>query len=63
MRYKVAPARFVQVSPAKPKRSRGCPRKSVDVQPPQPKRPHGRPPKYLLAEVLAAARATGPFTN
>jgi AT hook motif len=61
--YKVAPACFVHVSPAKPKRSRGRPRKSADVQPTQPKRSRGRPPKYILAEVLAAARATSTFTN
>ncbi len=61
--YKVAPACFVQVNSAKPKRSRGRPRKSADVQPTQPKRSRGRPPKYVLAQVLAAARTAGSFTN
>ncbi|MEO6887990.1 MAG: hypothetical protein ABI456_02830 [Ktedonobacteraceae bacterium] len=61
--YKVAPACSVQASSAKPKRSRGHPRKSAKVQPTQPKRSRGRPPKYILAEVLAAARAAGSFTN
>ena len=61
--YKVAPALSVQDSPVQPKRSRGRPRKPADVGQTQPKRPHGRPPKYVLAEVLAAARTAGAFTN
>jgi len=63
--YKVAPAPWVQVAPAGPKRSRGRPRKSVaDEQPHlKPKRPRGRPPRYVLAEVLAAARTSSPFTS
>jgi hypothetical protein len=61
--YKVAPALWVQVIPAKPKRSRGRPRKPVAVEQTLPKRPRGRPPKYILAEVLAAARTAGAFTS
>jgi hypothetical protein len=63
--YKVAPAPWFQAAPAKPKRSRGRPRKSVEGKQTQPqlKRPRGRPPKYVLAEVLAAARTSGAFTN
>ncbi len=61
--YKVAPACSVQSTPAKPKKLRGRPRKSTDVQPTPAKRPRGRPPKYVLAEVLAAARTAGAFTN
>jgi len=33
------------------------------AEPPPPKRPRGRPPKYILAHVLAAARAQGIFTS
>lgn len=61
--YKVAPAPWVQATPAQPKRSRGRPRKSAAVEQKFPKRPRGRPPKYILAEVLAAARTAGAFTN
>lgn len=35
----------------------------VQATPAKPKRPRGRPPKYILAEVLAAARTTGAFTS
>jgi hypothetical protein len=61
--YKVAPAPWVQATPAKPKRSGGRPRKPAEVEQALPKRPRGRPPKYILAEVLAAARTAGAFTN
>ena len=61
--YKVAPAPWVQATSAKPKRARGCPEKSAEVEQTMPKRPRGRPPKYVLAEVLAAARAAGSFTS
>ncbi len=63
--YKVAPAPWVQAAHAKPKRSRGRPRKSVTGEHPhpKPKRPRGRPPRYVLAEVLAAARTSSPFTT
>jgi hypothetical protein len=61
--YKVAPAPFVQIPPAKVKRPRGRPRKPVALEQTQPKRPRGRPPKYVLAEVITVARAAGSFTN
>jgi IS1 family transposase len=61
--YKVAPAPWVQVPPPKSKRSRGCSEKPAEGKQTQPKRPRGRPPKYVLAEVLAAARTAGSFTN
>jgi AT hook motif len=61
--YKVAPASWVVATPAKPTRSRGRPRKQAEVQETLPKRPRGRPPKYVLAEVLAAARTASAFTN
>jgi IS1 family transposase len=61
--YKVAPTPWVQITPAKPKRSRGRPRKSAEGEQTLPKRPRGRPPKYVLAEVVAAARTAGAFTN
>jgi hypothetical protein len=61
--YKVVPAPWVQASPVKPKRPRGRPRKPAEVEQALPKRPRGRPPKYILAEVLAAARSAGALTN
>jgi hypothetical protein len=61
--YKVAPAPFVQIVPARVKRPRGRPRKPVALEQTQSKRPRGRPPKYILAEVLVAARKAGSFTN
>src|SRR6266487_4195532 len=61
--YKVAPAPWVQVPPPKSKRSRGYSEKPAEGKQTQPKRPRGRPPKYVLAEVLAAARTAGSFTN
>jgi hypothetical protein len=61
--YKVAPASWVQATPAKPKRPRGRPRKRPAVEQRLSKRPRGRPPKYVLAEVLAAARTPGAFTS
>jgi transposase-like protein/IS1 family transposase len=61
--YKVAPASWVQTTLTKPKRSPGRPRKPAEVEQTLPKRPRGRPPKYILAEVLAAARTAGAFTN
>ena len=46
------------------KRPRGRPRKPVQGEQIQPKRrPRGRPPKYILAEVLVAARTAGPCTS
>jgi IS1 family transposase len=61
--YKVAPALWVQVPPAKPKRPRGRPRKLSAVEQALPKQPRGRPPKDVFAEVLAAARTAGTFTS
>jgi len=61
--YKVAPPPCLQTTPAKSKRSSGRPRKPIEVEQTLPKRPRGRPPKYILAEVLAAARTSGAFTN
>jgi transposase-like protein len=61
--YKVAPASWVEVTSAKPKRRRGRPGKQAKAEEPQPKRPRGRPPKYVLAEVLAEARRLGTFTS
>lgn len=61
--YKVAPAPWVQTASAKPQCSRGHSPKPAEVELTEPKRPRGRPPKYVLAEVLAAARTAGAFTN
>jgi IS1 family transposase len=61
--YKIPPAPWIQDTSAKPKRPRGRPRKSAEDEQTLPKRPRGRPPKYILAEVLAAARTAGAFTN
>ena len=61
--YKVAPPPYIQTTPAKPKRSPSRPRKLAEGEQMLPKRPRGRPPKYILAEVLAAARTSGTFTN
>lgn len=61
--YKIPPPPWVQATPAKPKRPRGRPRKSAEDKQILPKRPRGRPPKYILAEVLAAARTPGAFTT
>jgi IS1 family transposase len=63
LRYKIAPASWVQATPAKPKRPRGRPRIQAKTEESQPKRPRGRPPKYVLAEVLASARRGGVFTS
>src|SRR5450755_4659585 len=35
----------------------------VHVPSAKPKRPRGRPPKCVLAEIVAAARTAGSFTN
>src|SRR6266516_2070852 len=43
--------------------ARSCSEKPAEGKQTQPKRPRGRPPKYVLAEVLAAARTAGSFTN
>ncbi len=61
--YKVAPPSWAQATPTKPKRARGRPRKPAEGEQTLPKRPRGRPPKYILVEVLAAARTAGAFTN
>lgn len=61
--YKVAPSPYVQITLVKSKRPRGRPRKLPTVEQAVPKRPRGRPPKYILAEVLAAARAANTFTS
>lgn len=59
----VAPASWVQTTLPKPKRSRGRPRKPAEAEQTLPKRPRGRPPTSILAEVFAAARTAGAFTN
>jgi transposase-like protein/IS1 family transposase len=61
--YKVVPAAFIQNPPNEPKRGPGRPRKPDDGEPGKPKRPRGRSPRYVLAEVLAAARARGASTS
>jgi len=58
--YKVTPAPWTQVTLARP---RGRPRTRPVVAQTLPKRPRGRPPKYVLAEVLAAARNSSTFTT
>jgi hypothetical protein len=60
--YKVVPPLSHHVEPPL-KRSRGRPPKRGQTDPAQPKRPRGRPPKYILAQVLAAARALEAFTS
>ncbi|GAC1383502.1 MAG: hypothetical protein NVS4B7_10300 [Ktedonobacteraceae bacterium] len=61
--YKVVPPLCNQAEPTPLKRSRGRPPKRVQTTPVPPKRPRGRPPKYILAHVLAAARARRAFTS
>jgi hypothetical protein len=61
--YKVAPALWSQTTSVQPKRPAGRSRKPVETELSQPKRSPGRPPKYVLAQVLAAARARGAFTT
>jgi hypothetical protein len=61
--YKVAPVLWVHVLADKPKRPRGRPRKRSTGAPVVPKRPRGRPPKYVFADVLAAARTSASFTS
>jgi hypothetical protein len=61
--YKVAPAPWVPPTPAKPRRERAHPPTATEGGPTLPKRPRGRPPKYVLAEVVAAARTAGAFTS
>ena len=61
--YKVIPPQWSQAEPPSLKRSRGRPLQRVQALLTQPKRPRGRPPKYILADVLAVARAREAFTN
>jgi hypothetical protein len=63
LRYKVVPPLWMRATSGLPTRPRGRPRKQKQGEQPSPKRPRGRPPKYVLTEVLAAARAAGAFTS
>jgi len=59
----VAPAPWVHTTPVTSIRSRGRPRKPAAGEQTLPERPRGRPPTSIVAEVFAAARTAGAFTN